>query len=62
MFANLLDAFFVKASTPDFWRGVIYAVAGTYAVAHPDLANYAVSGAVALSGVLHIALSKNNKP
>lgn len=53
MFSKIIDAFLDRMQTQDFWRGILYLVAGLGVSISPDNAAAIISGALVLSGVVH---------
>jgi hypothetical protein len=53
MFIKIIDALLDKALTADFWRGILYVVAGLGVTLSPENAATIVSVTLVVSGIVH---------
>lgn len=60
MFNKIIDALLDKMLTQDFWRGIMYALAGAGIAIDPNNAATITSVALLISGVLHSIWNKQS--
>ena len=58
MFTTIIDALLDKMQTQDFWRGIIYTLAGAGIAIDPQNAAAITSAALLISGVIHSVWNK----
>jgi hypothetical protein len=60
MFVGTFNKLLDKAQSQDFWRGVLYLVAAAGVHVSPENAAQIVSGALAISGFIHMVWHKQH--